>query len=152
MVGYKLGNTVTEQGSVARGVCEVEDGYLKNIVENTGIFTDGVRIYSTVDGKEIEYSPETTVSMNLWGLTPSYLEACRDNFPAFLDKGLRENPEKCEYLLPTLVGDLMKSGKCDVKVMESVDKWYGVTYKEDKATVVAAFKKMIADGKYPASF
>jgi choline kinase len=152
MVGYKLGNTVTEQGSVARGVCSVSDGYLVDIVENTGIFTDGKRIYSTVDGKEIEYAPDTPVSMNLWGFTESYIEECKRRFPEFLDNGIAKNPEKCEFLLPTVVGDMMKDGRCDVKVMESTDKWYGVTYKEDKATVVAAFKKMIADGKYPANF
>ena len=152
MVGYKLGNTVTETGSVARGVCEVENGYLKDIVENTGIFTDGKRIYSkTLDG-EIEYAPDTTVSMNLWGFTPSYIEECKRGFPAFLDKGLSENPEKCEYLLPVVVGDMMKAGSCDVRVMESVDKWYGVTYKEDKAAVTEAFRKMISDGKYPSDF
>ena len=90
--------------------------------------------------------------MNLWGLTPAYLEACRESFPAFLDKGLRENPEKCEFLLPSLVSDMMSTGKCDVKVMESVDKWYGVTYKEDKESVVEAFREMIRAGKYPSDF
>ena len=153
MVGYKLGNTVTETGSVARGVCEVEDGYLKDIVENTGIFTDGKRIYSkTAEGGEIEYSADTIVSMNLWGFTPAYIEECRARFPEFLDKGIKENPEKCEFLLPVVVGDLMKDGRANVLVMQSVDKWYGVTYKEDKETVVEAFKNMIAAGKYPENF
>ena len=153
MVGYKLGNTVTEQGSVARGVCEVENGYLKAIVENTGIFTDGKRIYSkNSDGSETEFAPDTTVSMNLWGLTPSYIEECYNRFPAFLDKGIKENPEKCEFLLPVVVGDMMKDGNAEVAVMQSIDKWYGVTYKEDKATVVEAFRNMIADGKYPKNF
>ena len=153
MVGYKLGNTVTEKGSVARGVCEVEGGYLKDIVENTGIFTDGKRIYSkNADGTEKEYPADTTVSMNLWGLTPAYIEECYNRFPAFLDKGICENPEKCEFLLPVVVGDMMKDGRAQVKVMESIDKWYGVTYKEDKATVVEAFRNMIAEGKYPKNF
>ena len=153
MVGYKLGNTVTEKGSVARGVCEVEGGYLKDIVENTGIYTDGVRIYSkNADGGEYEYAADTTVSMNLWGLTPSYIEECYKRFPAFLDKGIKENPEKCEFLLPVVVGDMMKAGKADVLVMESVDKWYGVTYKEDKPVVVEAFKQLKAQGVYPENF
>ena len=153
MVGYRLGNTVTEKGSVARGVCEVEDGYLKDIVENTGIFTDGVRIYSkNPDGSEHDYPADTIVSMNLWGFTPSYIEECKRRFPSFLDKGLAENPEKCEFLLPVVVGDMMKDGKAQVKVMESADKWYGVTYKEDKETVVEAFKRMIDEGKYPKNF
>ena len=153
MVGYKLGNTVTEKGSVARGVCQVEGGYLKDIVENTGIFTDGKRIYSkNADGTEQDIPADTTVSMNLWGLTPSYIEECYKRFPAFLDKGIKENPEKCEFLLPVIVGEMMKDGKAEVKVMQSADKWYGVTFKEDKETVVEAFKNMIQSGKYPSNF
>ena len=90
--------------------------------------------------------------MNLWGFTPAYLEACKERFPAFLDKNVPENPLKCEYLLPTLVADLIREGAADVCVLENTDKWYGVTYKEDKAEVVAAFKQLIADGVYPAGF
>ena len=153
MVGYKLGNTVTEKGSVARGVCEVEGGYLKDIVENTGIFTDGKRIYSkNADGTEKEYSADTTVSMNLWGLTPTYIEECYKRFPAFLDKGIQENPEKCEFYMPTVISELILEGKADIKVLSNRDKWYGVTYKEDKPKVVEAFKRLKMEGKYPENF
>ena len=153
MVGYRIKNTVTEQGTVSRGVCAYKDGMLTEIVERTKI---GVRpngeIYFIEEDGEHPLEPDTLVSMNLWGLTPMYLEACRDRFAAFLDANLPKNPLKCEYLLPTLVSDLLKEGKADVRVLDSKDKWYGVTYKEDKPGVVAAFKELKAKGVYPANF
>ena len=153
MVGYRIKNTVTEQGTVSRGVCTYENGMLKSIVERTKI---GVRpngeIYFIEEDGEHPLDPDTLVSMNLWGLTPMYLEACRDRFAAFLDENLPKNPMKCEYLLPTLVSDLLKEGKADVRVLDSKDKWYGVTYKEDKPGVVQAFKELKAAGVYPEKF
>ena len=152
MVGYHIGNTVTEEGTVSRGVCKHTDGMLTDIVERTKIGTKGGKIYYTEDGVDTELAPDTLVSMNLWGLTPSYLEECRDRFPRFLDENLAKNPEKCEFFLPTVVSELIGEGKADVRVLDNADKWYGVTYKEDKPTVVAAFRRFIEEGVYPENF
>ncbi|MBQ9085335.1 MAG: nucleotidyltransferase [Clostridia bacterium] len=153
MVGYRIKNTVTEQGTVSRGVCSYENGMLTEIVERTKI---GIRpsgeIYFTEDGVDYDLDPETLVSMNLWGFTPSYLEECRARFPHFLDTNLPKNPEKCDFFLPGVVSDLVTEGKADVRVLDNEDKWYGVTYKEDKAMVVEAFRSLKAEGVYPESF
>ena len=153
MVGYRIKNTVTEQGTVSRGVCEADDNsMLTEIVERTKIGVNGNEIYFTEDGVDTPLDPDTLVSMNLWGFTPSYIKECAARFPAFLDKGIATNPEKCEFFLPTVVSELIKEGKADVKVLDNSDKWYGVTYKEDKETVTAAFKELIANGVYPENF
>ena len=152
LVGYKLGKTVSKTGSVSRGVCRVEDGYLSEIVERTNISTDGERIYMTVDGEQIDLDPDTTVSMNLWGFTPSYIKECKKRFNAFLDKGLKENPLKCEFYLPGVVSDLMSDSLARVKVTDSMDQWYGVTYKEDKPVVTEALEALIDNGTYPENF
>jgi NDP-sugar pyrophosphorylase family protein len=153
MVGYRVKNTVTEQGTVSRGVCESDaSGMLTEIVERTKIGVDGDRIYYTEDGVDYELSPDTLVSMNLWGFTPSYLNECAKRFPKFLDESIPKNPEKCEFFLPTVVSELIGEGLADVKVLDNTDKWYGVTYKEDKVTVVEAFKSLKKEGIYPDSF
>ena len=153
MVGYRIKNTVTEKGTVSRGVCAADgDGMLTEIVERTKVGTRDGEIYYTEDGVDIPLDPDTLVSMNLWGFTPSYLDECKRRFPAFLDKNLSQNPEKCEFLLPTVVSELIGEGRADVKVIENVDKWYGVTYKEDKAAVVEAFRALKANGVYPKEF
>ncbi len=153
MVGYRIKNTVTEQGTVARGVCEYDEGsMLTRVTERTNISTKDGRIWYTEDGKDCELDPETLVSMNLWGFTPAYLKECEARFPKFLDENLPKNPEKCEFFLPTVVSELIAEGKADVKVLDNTDKWYGVTYKEDKATVVEAFKRLKAEGVYPEKF
>ena len=153
MVGYRIKNTVTEQGTVARGVCTPNaDGMLEKIVERTKIGVDGDRIYFTDDGVDTDLDPETLVSMNLWGFTPSYIDECKKRFPAFLDENLAKNPEKCEFFLPSVVSDLISEGLADVKVLDNTDKWYGVTYKEDKVKVVEAFRSLKAAGVYPENF
>ena len=153
MVGYRIKNTVTEQGFVSRGVCMADEcGMLTEIVERTKVATDGDRIYYTEDGKETDLDPDTLVSMNLWGFTPSYLKEANIRFKRFLDENLTKNPQKCEFYLPTVVSELITEGKADVKVLDNNDKWYGVTYKEDKAKVEEAFKKMLSDGEYPINF
>ena len=153
MVGYRIKNTVTEQGTVSRGICSSENGILTEIVERTkiGIKPDG-SIYYLEDGGEYALDPDTLVSMNLWGLTPSYLRECSERFPGFLDRSLPVNPEKCEFFLPGVVSELITEGKADVRVIDNDDKWYGVTYKEDKAQVVEAFRQLTADGVYPEEF
>ena len=153
MVGYRIKNTVTEQGTVSRGVCEAdENSMLTKIVERTKIGINDGGIYFTEDGVDTPLDPETLVSMNLWGFTPSYIAECKKRFPEFLDQGIVKNPEKCEFFLPTVVAELIDEGKADVKVLDNTDKWYGVTYKEDKITVTEAFKELKAAGVYPEKF
>ena len=153
MVGYRIKNTVTEQGTVSRGVCAAdENSMLTEIVERTKIGTRGGEIYYTEDGTDYKLDPETLVSMNLWGFTPSYIAECKARFASFLDENLAKNPLKCEFFLPTVVFDLIKEGKADVKVLDNTDKWYGVTYKEDKASVVEAFRALREAGVYPEKF
>ena len=151
MVGYQLKNTVTENGSVARGVCQRDQkGYLVDITEHTQIETtpDGIR--STLpDGTVVPLADDTVVSMNLWGFTPSFLWEAEARFPAFLDQVLAEDPQKGEYFLPSVVTQLLEEKRARVKVLRSTDKWYGVTYREDKPQVVAAIAAMTQSGLYP---
>lgn len=152
MVGYKLENTVTENGHVARGVCTMnEAGDLVKIEERTRIEKrDGGIAFTEDDGATWTQVPgDTIVSMNMWGFTRSILDEIKAGFPAFLSKGLKENPMKCEYFLPTVVSDLLGEGRAAVAVLTSSDKWYGVTYKEDKPVVVAAIRKLKEEGLYP---
>ena len=151
MVGYLLGNTVTEHGSVARGVCEADsNGYLATINERTRVEKYDGGIHYTEDGENWVRLPEDTiVSMNLWGFTPSFLEEVAIRFPVFLAHALQTNPAKAEYYLPFAVEALLNEGKADVKILRSPDKWYGVTYAADKPQVVAALKEKTAEGLYP---
>jgi len=152
MVGYRLGNTVTENGHVARGVCCTNDaGYLTTIAERTRIEVYEGGIHFTEDeGKTWTDLPaETPVSMNMWGYTATFLAELKDRFPAFLDSALKTNPEKAEFYLPWAVEQLLSEGKARVKVLSSPDKWYGVTYAADKPQVVAALKEKTQQGLYP---
>ena len=152
MVGYRLGNTVTEHGHVARGVCEEdENNYLIRVTERTKILKDGDDARFTEDDGQTwtALSGDTIVSMNLWGFTRSFLTEAERRFPAFLDKALAENPLKGEYFLPSVVTQLLEEGRARVKVLRSGDRWYGVTYKEDKPVVVAAIAEKTASGLYP---
>ena len=152
MVGYELRNTVTENGHVARGICEInEQGELTAITERTKIEQreDGIA-FTEDDGATWTKVPgETLVSMNMWGFTRSILDEIKAGFPAFLEEGLKVNPMKCEYFLPSVVSDLVEEDKASVVVLSSKDKWYGVTYKEDKPVVVAAIQKLKDEGLYP---
>ncbi len=153
MVGYRIKNTVTEQGTVSRGICESdENGMLTSIVERTKIGIREGNIYYTEDGVDHDLDPETLVSMNLWGFTTSYLEECKKRFPKFLEENLPKNSEKCEFFLPSVVSELVEEGKADVRVLDNTDKWYGVTYKEDKETVVNAFRELKKSSIYPKNF
>lgn len=152
MVGYQLENTLTENGHVARGICQVSDkGYLEDIVERTKIMRrGGAAAYTEDDGESWhELDEGTTVSMNFWGFTQSFVREMEARFPAFLDKALAENPLKGEYFLPGVVDQLIKEQKASVRVLTSHDKWYGVTYKEDKESVVDALQSMKDKGLYP---
>lgn len=152
MVGYLLGNTVTENGHVARGICEEDsENYLTRVTERTRIEKDGADARFTEDDGATwtHLSGNTIVSMNLWGFTASFLREAEARFPAFLDKALAEKPLKGEYFLPSVVTQLLEEGKARVKVLRSHDKWYGVTYQEDKPAVVAAIAEKTAQGLYP---
>lgn len=150
MVGYLMGNTVTDNGSVARGVCQTENGLLTQVVERTRIEKYEGGIHFTEDGENwTDVAADTIVSMNMWGFTPSFLSELEARFPSFLDTLAVKNPEKAEYFLPLAVENLLQEGKATVKVLESPDKWYGVTYAADKPVVVAALKEKTAEGLYP---
>ena len=151
MVGYQLGNTVTDNGSVARGVCQTnEEGYLTAVVERTRIEKYDGGIHFTEDGENWEdLAFDTPVSMNMWGYTTEFLKEVEARFPKFLEQDVPKNPAKAEFFLPMTVGALLKEGKATVKVLRTPDKWYGVTYAADKPQVVAALKEMTEAGKYP---
>ena len=151
MLGYQLRNTVTEFGSVARGVCHVQDGMLLDITERTKIFKRGQDAAYTEDGETfVPLSGDTQVSMNFWGFTPEILDEIWDAFPAFLAENLPVNPEKCEFYLPTFVGSRLAEEKVSVRVLPCMETWHGVTYKEDLDSVKAAIRQLKREGKYPA--
>lgn len=152
MVGYRLYNTLTENGHVARGVCTIsEDGKLVDIHERTRIEKQGNKAkFTEDDGKTwTELGEDTVVSMNMWGFTKSIIKELDQRFAVFLNKELSGNPLKCEYFLPFVVDELLKEYKAEVTVLKSVDRWYGVTYKEDKETVVNAVRELKKTGIYP---
>ena len=152
VVGYRLGNTVTEHGSVARGVCEVNDeGYLTKIVERTRIEKHEGGIHFTTDNGATweEVSADAPVSMNMWGLTPDFLDVVEEEFPLFFREEVAANPAKAEMYLPMSIGKLVAAGTASVKVLRTGDQWYGVTYAADKPVVVAALQEMTKQGLYP---
>ena len=153
MVGYEVSKTVTENGSVSRGVCYVnEESYLTEVIERTRIekHPDGIRF--TEDGENwVDLADDTIVSMNMWGFSPSFLDALEKGFVPFLDNAMKNNPMKGEYYLTVVVQDLLTADKATVKVLTSPDKWYGVTYAADKPVIVAALKEKTDAGLYPYS-
>ena len=151
MVGYLLKNTVSENGTVARGVCEeTGEHFLSQITERTKIEQGPPLRFTEDDGATWTELPEDTiVSLNMWGFTRSFLDEAWKRLPAFLDKALAENPAKAEYFLPSVVSQLIEEGKARVKVLRSEDKWYGVTYREDKPTVMNAIAEKTEAGLYP---
>ena len=154
MVGYQVKNTVTENGSVSRGVCEVgPDGMLESVTERTKIVQEtGGAIRYADGGAWVDLPGDTLVSMGCWGLSASFMREAEARFSAFLAENLPANPLKCEYFLPTVVSELIEEGKAQVKMLHSHDKWYGVTYREDKPGVVAALARLTAEGLYPERF
>lgn len=152
MAGYKLENTVTENGHVARGVCDIdENGYLKQVTERTKIMRREQGIsYTEDDGQTWEKLPDNTmVSMNFWGFSHSMMEELERGLPEFLDSILKNDPIKGEYYLPVATDKLIREGKAAVKVLMSHDKWYGVTYKQDRDDVKNALESMKDKGFYP---
>lgn len=150
MAGFVLANTLSENGSVTRGVCVVNtDKTLKQVTETFDIqrTADGLAARDA-QGEQVQVNADQLVSMNMWGLPPAFLDELERGFPAFLD-GIPEGNLKAEYLLPQIIDRLVKSGKARVKVLDTHDKWFGVTYQEDKAAVVASIRKLVDDGVYP---
>ena len=149
MVGFVLKNTLSDNGGVTRGVCKVDEHrMLSEIVETSNIVKTAEGAAVQTESGLVPIDVESEVSMNMWGLSPKFFEVLDKGFDEFLEK---LNPEnlKGEYLLPTIIGDLLKEGKMKVEVRKSHDEWFGVTYKEDKPDVVAAIQKLITDGVYP---
>jgi hypothetical protein len=151
MVGFRVGNTMTENGSVARGVCENKDGLLTSVVERTAISydKDGKIVFTDENGVVQTLQPNTPVSMNLWGFTPDYFEYSEREFRKFLDKDL--NTPKAEFFIPLAIDALIKLGEATVKVLDTDSKWFGVTYAADRPAVVAKFAELHAQGVYPAN-
>ena len=148
MVGFVLKNTLSENGGVTRGVCKVgQDQMLEKIVETHNIVKDGEKAKVITEGGEKYIDVDSPVSMNMWGLQPEFFEVLEQGFAEFLEK-LDKTDLKTEYLLPTIIGGLLEEDKVEVKVLKSQDKWFGVTYKEDKESVVQAIKGLIARGEY----
>lgn len=152
MVGFRLENTITENGHVARGVCEIaEDGNLTQVTERTKIMrrSEGIA-YTEDDGETWNILPaDTTVSMNFWGFTQSMMKEMQARFPVFLEQAMEENPLKGEFYLPAVADQLIKEEKATVKVLPTQDKWYGVTYRADKEMVMGALQSMKDKGLYP---
>ena len=149
MVGYLCNNTLTDFGTVTRGLCKEENGYLKAITEIQKIARkDGEAVYEE-DGEWKPLDKNALVSMNFWGFTPKIFEQCKEIFDEFIKKGVVENPMKSEHVIPTAVGDLVRDNKCKVKMLSSKDKWFGVTYREDKPMVEENIQKMKDDNVYP---
>lgn len=152
MAGFILKNTLSENGGVTRGVCRVEGGHthIVDVVETSNI----MKTESGAEADGVELDPESYVSMNMWGFParegcdPAFMEVLEKEFVTFFENAVPSNPLKSEYLLPTLIGGMLRENKVTVKVLETKDRWFGVTYKADKASVVESFKKLIADGVY----
>lgn len=150
MVGYELKNTLSENGHVARGICTVENGELKEVIERTKIIKRGKSAFYTEDEEKwIELNYNSIVSMNMWGFMNSVFTECEEGFKKFLTELNKGNQIKGEYYIPLIISDLISSKKARVSVMKSRDKWYGVTYKEDKALVKKAIGEMIENRVYP---
>lgn len=149
MVGYRVCNTLSENGSVSRGICSTDaDGFLTGVVERTHIEEVGQKIVFTEDGKDTVIDPMSPVSMNMWGFTPEYFQYVDEAFRAFLDAHGQEL--KAEFYIPTLVNDLIQAGRATCRVLDTPSRWFGVTYPEDRPQVVMKINNMIQEGIYPA--
>jgi len=149
MVGYPLVNTLTDNGTVTRGLCKTENDLLTDIVEIQKIRKNGLVAEYEENSTWVQASKEMLCSMNYWGFTPAIFDACEDIFATYIKENIADNPMKCEHVIPTAVGDLVKSKKIEVKVMATDEKWFGVTYKEDKPNVVKNLLDYKKEGLYP---
>lgn len=151
MVGYRLDKTLTDNGHVARGVCQLDaNDYLVDIIERTQIEKKDNGVAYTEDGKTwVELPGDSVASMNIWGFSQSLLDELEVGFVKFLDEKIAQDPLKVEYFLPGVIHDLLVQDKAIVYVSKTTDQWHGVTYQEDKATVAKAINQLKKDGKYP---
>lgn len=149
MVGFRVGNTMTENGSVARGVCETKEGLLTSVVERTAISYDEDHkiVFTDENGQVQTLEPTTPVSMNLWGFTPDYFEYSDREFRKFLDRDI--NTPKAEFFIPLCIDTLINGGEATVRVLDTDSKWFGVTYSADRPAVVEKFAQLHRDGEYP---
>lgn len=149
MAGFRLGNTLSDNGSVTRGICHIDNGALVGVTETHDIFktAEGAETRSE-DGQVTALDVNSLVSMNMWGLTPAFMEVLEKGFVEFLSE-IKPGDLKKEYLLPEMIDRLIKAGKAKVDVLDTKDTWFGVTYQEDKASVTAAFEQLVKDGVYP---
>ena len=151
VAGFRLGNTLSDNGSVTRGVCHIENGALTGVTETHDIYKTADGAESRPEGGEVvTLNVKDLVSMNMWGLTPAFMDTLKKGFVEFL-QGVKEGEIKKEYLLPEMIDQLIKAGKAKVDVLETKDTWFGVTYQEDKASVTEAFKKLVEEGVYPSN-
>lgn len=148
MAGFRLGNTLSDNGSVTRGVCHIEEGALTGVTETHNIFKTADGAEARNDDKVEKLDVKSLVSMNMWGLTPEFVQLLEDGFREFFQNTSKENILKAEYLLPIYIDELLQVGKVSVKVLDSSDRWFGVTYKEDKDYVIESFGKLIDAGVY----
>ena len=149
MVGYPCINTLTDNGTVTRGWCQEKDGYLSEITEIQKIAKKGNEAIYEENGEWKAMPDNALVSMNFWGFTPKIFDECAPVFESFIRKGIKENPMKCEHVIPTAIGTLVSDKKCNVRMLSSKDHWFGVTYKEDKPDVMAKIARMREEGIYP---
>lgn len=149
MAGFRLGNTLSDNGSVTRGVCHIENGALTGVTETHDIYkTENGAESRSEEGQAVPLDVNSLVSMNMWGLTPQFMDVLEEGFVKFLSE-IKPGDIKKEYLLPEMIDMLIKAGRAKVDVLDTKDTWFGVTYQEDKASVTAAFEKLVKDGVYP---
>lgn len=149
-VGYRLINTLSDSGSVSRGVCEVEDQLLKGVIERKEILRKEGKVMTSQDGQTwTSLDERLLVSMNFWGFTPAIFDLAEKQFTAFLHRELAGNPLKCEHVIPTMIGETLKANFYKMHALPSENTWFGVTYQQDKPYVVEQFKRMKEDGLYP---
>lgn len=149
MVGFILKNTLTDHGSVARGVCKVQDGFLSGVDERTKIEKRDGKVQYFENDEWFDVDENSLVSMNMWGFTPDFIDEIEERFPKFLNEEVKENPMKSEFYIPITVDQLIRENKAQVRVLTSEDKWYGVTYQEDKPMVKEGIRSLMDAGKYP---
>ena len=150
LIGYRLVNTLSDSGSVTRGVCDVENGKLVKVVERKEIKKDSGKVVTSENGTDwSELDPQGLVSMNFWGFTPKVFELAEKQFMAFLKRDLEGNPMKCEHVIPTMIGETLDKSLYTMNALTSENTWYGVTYKEDKPGVVETFKRLKDEQVYP---
>lgn len=147
MVGYKLKNTLSEHGSVSRGICQSENGLLTDVVERTSIVRKGNKVVFQDEGKEVEIDENSVVSMNFWGFTPKYFSQSEKDFKDFITRNAGQL--KSEFYIPTVANNLITKKEATIRVLTSNDQWFGVTYQEDKPITIANIRKLVEAGKYP---